>query len=174
MFTENTRKRSRQVLVCNNCHKKKKKCDRNHPCANCIKLNIDDTCFYGSRKENVSNARKLDSLESTGHIEKKTVAFESSVKHKIERLSKKIEELEASITIATLHSDNASYNHKDDKSNLGNNCPTNKLQALKYTPDSPNVLYIGTNPVEEDDQIINFLATFNVSDKTKTSFMDQI
>lgn len=163
MSTVNTRKRCRPVLVCNNCHKKKKRCDRNLPCANCIKLNIDDTCSYDSQKEDVLERKKLSPFESTEYIEKQTVPFESSVNHKIERLSNKINELEASITIATLHSDKASNNHIGDKFKIGNrNSSLTKLKASKYTPDSSNsFLFIGTNPVEEGEHIINFLATFH-------------
>lgn len=46
MPSEPIRKRNRQVLVCNNCHKKKRKCDRNIPCKNCIKSKLGDTCQY--------------------------------------------------------------------------------------------------------------------------------
>lgn len=39
-------KRRGNLVVCSNCRRKKIKCDKTHPCANCIRSNLTDTCKY--------------------------------------------------------------------------------------------------------------------------------
>lgn len=40
------KKRNRLTVVCTNCKRRKSKCDRNKPCANCVRLGDKATCFY--------------------------------------------------------------------------------------------------------------------------------
>lgn len=40
------RKRRRIVISCTECHRRKQKCDRNLPCANCVSRNKQDACRY--------------------------------------------------------------------------------------------------------------------------------
>lgn len=40
------KKRNRLTVVCTNCKRRKSKCDRNKPCANCVRLGDSTTCFY--------------------------------------------------------------------------------------------------------------------------------
>lgn len=43
-----TRKRNRVISVCVSCNRRKIKCDKKHPCTNCIKANIE--CEYVNKK----------------------------------------------------------------------------------------------------------------------------
>lgn len=40
------RKRRRIIISCTECHRRKQKCDRNLPCANCVTRNKQDSCRY--------------------------------------------------------------------------------------------------------------------------------
>lgn len=40
------RKRNRSTVVCSNCRRRKSRCDRQHPCSNCVRLGDQDTCTY--------------------------------------------------------------------------------------------------------------------------------
>jgi hypothetical protein len=44
----NKPRRQRAILSCNDCRRRKLKCDRLDPCNRCIKGGIADTCAYGS------------------------------------------------------------------------------------------------------------------------------
>lgn len=59
------RKRIRQIIVCDNCRKKKKKCDRNLPCSSCVKAKIDLTCTYSSPSFRVPQNAPSSSVTST-------------------------------------------------------------------------------------------------------------
>ncbi|KAJ9257942.1 transcriptional regulator family: Fungal Specific TF [Paecilomyces variotii] len=58
-------KRIRQIFSCNECRRRKLKCDRNIPCNRCVKSGCPGTCLYTSRNKrsirerraNVENAR---------------------------------------------------------------------------------------------------------------------
>ncbi|UPK95491.1 hypothetical protein LCI18_006426 [Fusarium solani-melongenae] len=45
-LVENQRKRKRPVISCNECHRRKQKCDRLQPCPNCIKRDKVHLCVY--------------------------------------------------------------------------------------------------------------------------------
>lgn len=163
MSFEQKNKRSRPILVCNNCHKKKKKCDRNLPCANCIKLNIDSTCAY-SNNNDISRTRKEKNLtKSKSSIENEDIlTFNPSVSQKIEKLNNKIKDLKASIAIATLRNNNTSNTSTDGEIKNLNGSSVLGLLAVEPTDGFENsLLCIGKNPVDSEDQTINFLATFH-------------
>lgn len=40
------RKRRRLIISCTECHRRKQKCDRSLPCANCVSRNKQDSCRY--------------------------------------------------------------------------------------------------------------------------------
>lgn len=42
------RKRRRLIISCTECHRRKQKCDRSLPCANCVSRNKQDSCRYES------------------------------------------------------------------------------------------------------------------------------
>lgn len=42
------RRRKRQPKNCSFCRRRKLKCDREHPCSNCVKRNIESTCTYAN------------------------------------------------------------------------------------------------------------------------------
>lgn len=50
-------RKKRETLSCNPCRKRKRKCDHGTPCANCVKLNIEATCEYGSNSRWEENNR---------------------------------------------------------------------------------------------------------------------
>lgn len=55
------RRRVRVTLVCSNCKKRKTKCDREKPCANCIRLGIEDDCVYLNKSfKKVDNKINID------------------------------------------------------------------------------------------------------------------
>ncbi|KAG0648747.1 Multidrug resistance regulator 1 [Hyphodiscus hymeniophilus] len=56
------RKRKRIVISCTECHRRKQKCDRSFPCANCVARNKQSSCHY----ENES-ARKAQLLEESAN-----------------------------------------------------------------------------------------------------------
>ncbi|CAJ0538665.1 Ff.00g066660.m01.CDS01 [Fusarium sp. VM40] len=39
-------RRKRPVISCRECHRRKQKCDRRQPCANCIRRGKRDACYY--------------------------------------------------------------------------------------------------------------------------------
>ncbi|GKZ21935.1 hypothetical protein AbraIFM66951_007297 [Aspergillus brasiliensis] len=41
-----TARRHRKVLSCTPCRERKVKCDRSKPCAQCVRANVQDACFY--------------------------------------------------------------------------------------------------------------------------------
>lgn len=49
-------KRSRVIIVCSNCKKRKKKCDRNQPCSNCTSSNLNCDYTYSSHKPYTQSA----------------------------------------------------------------------------------------------------------------------
>lgn len=40
------KKRSRRIISCLNCRRKKRKCDRKSPCSQCVRVSLADTCSY--------------------------------------------------------------------------------------------------------------------------------
>lgn len=55
-----TKKRKRASLVCENCKKKKVKCDKGHPCSQCIRAKMTSSCVYennnGSPENDISGS----------------------------------------------------------------------------------------------------------------------
>lgn len=135
----------------------------NLPCANCIKLNIDSTCAY-SNNNDISRTRKEKNLtKSKSSIENEDIlTFNPSVSQKIEKLNNKIKDLEASIAIATLRNNNTSNTSTDGEIKNLNGSRVLGLLAVEPADGFENsLLCIGKNPVNSEDQTINFLATFH-------------
>lgn len=51
------RKRRRLIISCTECHRRKQKCDRGLPCANCVSRNKQDSCRYESGGPSAKNAQ---------------------------------------------------------------------------------------------------------------------
>jgi hypothetical protein len=78
-MTEEARKarRQRAILSCNDCRRRKLRCDRLDPCNRCIKGGIADSCAYGpgahgtpseSSRHSAKAARKRSSRRQTSHV----------------------------------------------------------------------------------------------------------
>lgn len=96
------KKRQRVVIVCNNCHRKKVKCDKRQPCSRCIKLGIDSSCSYSlttsrsyvDNKDTNIPPYSEDQMPPSVHAENTTSGDISSTNEKMSFLSNKIHELE--------------------------------------------------------------------------------
>lgn len=66
MSDPSLRKRKRASLVCDNCKKKKIRCDKGHPCSQCIRAKITSSCVYQNNgiSENDSNNGSLPYIHS--------------------------------------------------------------------------------------------------------------
>lgn len=53
-------KRRRQVFSCNECRRRKLKCDRNVPCNRCVKSGCPGMCLYTSHNKRSPTERKAD------------------------------------------------------------------------------------------------------------------
>ncbi|CUM48592.1 unnamed protein product [Debaryomyces tyrocola] len=177
MSFESNKKRKRQILSCGNCHKKKRKCDRKHPCSSCIKLSIDATCAYST----ISN-KKQHSYDNHGfnfeHLRKPGVTNseelnienDPSLHNKIEILNNKIKDLEASITIATLQNKQKSndsriqYNNDHNSQKRYTNIGPESLKDMKNLEN--DLRFTGYNPIMADEYTINFLESINKDPKS--------
>lgn len=165
---ERNKKRARQILVCGNCHKKKRKCDRNLPCSSCIKLSIDATCAYSTmsyKKQHLQDDRSYSSeafRKIPGNIDSRERNIkDDSLHNKIGILNNKIKDLEASITMTTFQNKQAprgSTTQHDDNHIIqkyhANKSP-NTLNNVKRLGD--DIRLIGINPVLSSEDSINFL-----------------
>lgn len=64
------RKRRRLIISCTECHRRKQKCDRGLPCANCMSRNKQDSCRYESgtpTAKAVQNTRGDERLAGSGN-----------------------------------------------------------------------------------------------------------
>lgn len=52
------RKRRRIIISCTECHRRKQKCDRSLPCANCVSRNKQDSCRYETGAPTVKAAQQ--------------------------------------------------------------------------------------------------------------------
>lgn len=59
------KKRRRPPLSCEQCRKRKIRCDRTQPCANCVKSNIP-SCTYAPYHVPAWRAKKMDAMMATG------------------------------------------------------------------------------------------------------------
>lgn len=178
MSSERNKKRVRQILVCGNCHKKKRKCDRNLPCSSCVKLSIDATCSYSTmsyKKQHLEDDPGYDSKslsKISGNIDsrERNIKNNSSLHNKIEILNNKIKDLEASITMTTFQNKQApagSTTQYDDNHTIqkyyANRVP-DSLNNIKGLGD--DIRYIGINPVLSSEDSINFLDSLTKDPKS--------
>ncbi|KAG9258100.1 uncharacterized protein F5Z01DRAFT_633099 [Emericellopsis atlantica] len=63
------RKRRRLVVSCTECHRRKQKCDRNQPCANCTSRNKASGCIYDAPAKSLPS---LGTNESTSSLSQST------------------------------------------------------------------------------------------------------
>ncbi|CUM53144.1 unnamed protein product [Debaryomyces fabryi] len=174
------KKRNRQILVCANCHKKKRKCDRELPCSSCIRLSIESSCSYFTPKRQHVVDDKLNATH--GFSEQNRTGINNNLNEnrvgehredlngRVETLNKKVRELEALLTTSTR-----------DK----NQKPRDLLLSFRYGDTSTQKVegssksiylnskgiegFVGFNPVQLDNQTINFLNTFNTNSNVPVS-----
>lgn len=58
------RKRRRLIISCTECHRRKQKCDRGLPCANCVSRNKQDSCRY---EAGAPTAKGLQNAQGDDH-----------------------------------------------------------------------------------------------------------
>lgn len=156
MSFERNKKRIRQILVCDNCHKKKRKCDLNDPCSSCIKLNIESTCSYNNKKQSLNEVSAR--LGTTNEEQNEN----DSLYNMIQILNNKIKDLEASITIASLNKQRS-----DDSGHSDDQIPTRRSINMESDPftdiktPANDLWFIGTNPFISNKYSINFLDSLN-------------
>lgn len=104
------RKRQRLTLVCDNCKRRKIKCDKGQPCTSCIRSNLRSSCHYGTtsaskddfNQSSISDGTKLfenfdaNSSSSNSNTEAKEAQDSDSTKSEIALLKLKIKQLESS------------------------------------------------------------------------------
>ena len=64
------RQRHRRVVVCTNCHQRKRKCNRSDPCSSCIRGGLEKSCRYQSSPSELTHPSRLkdaslETLETT-------------------------------------------------------------------------------------------------------------
>lgn len=178
------KKRNRQILVCANCHKKKRKCDKELPCSSCIKLSIENTCSYStfSRKRQqvlddelfaYQGLSKQNSKGTTDELtESITKRHREDLNDRVEMLNKKIQELEALLTRSALANDQNSSNlqipidYIEDGGKFAQEV-RNSSKSVHLNREGKGL--IGFNPVQLDEKKINFLNTFNTSSNVPVS-----
>lgn len=179
------KKRNRQILVCANCHKKKRKCDKELPCSSCIKLSIENTCSYSSlsrKRQHVLDDElcapqefsKQNNRETTDEpTESIAEKHHEYLNDRVETLNKKIEELETLLTTpATGNNQNSSNLQTPIEYTEGGDKFT---QEVRNSPRSVclnregNKGLIGFNPVQLDEKKFNFLNTLNTSSNVPVS-----
>lgn len=171
MSTERIKKRNRKILVCGNCHKKKRRCDRQLPCTSCVSLSIDDTCSYStpsSKRPNLSTQYNFplttQSATASNTLEVNTQNVDSTIHKRIDSLNQKIQELEAALTVSALQNDRSSYNIETNNRGIDNGkrhitqSSNGDLVEIKES-----MLLIGINPVDSTEDEINFLDNFHKS-----------
>lgn len=93
--TKMPRKRQRLTLVCENCKRRKIKCDKGNPCNSCIKSNISDSCTYFSNWQATLGDHKPFNNVFLGEDPGADVKLvENNAKLEIEILKQKIQRLE--------------------------------------------------------------------------------
>ncbi|EGV65346.1 hypothetical protein PSN45_002501 [Yamadazyma tenuis] len=98
------KKRQRIILVCDNCHHRKIKCDRKLPCDSCKARGISALCRYSDlEKELVKQGKSTHEVKSSDEP-----ASELTV------LRHRVKELEAMIGVASLSNSNSSFNTPSD------------------------------------------------------------
>ncbi|EGV65345.1 hypothetical protein CANTEDRAFT_133644 [Yamadazyma tenuis ATCC 10573] len=80
-----TKKRSRLVLVCDGCHGRKIKCDRQVPCNSCKARGIGELCRYSAIQTELAKQGKVVTTDPTVS--------------EVAKLSNRIEELEAMVSV---------------------------------------------------------------------------
>lgn len=95
-------KRNRQPVACQQCRARKLKCNKGHPCENCLKRNEGDACVYGKTSPAVPvSTRKDESRSSTLKAQERLNRLEDLVRSMVES-SESNDRKPANSTIPTL------------------------------------------------------------------------
>lgn len=138
MTEEHARKRKRIALSCDNCRKKKTKCDRKLPCGYCIKLSIPHTCVYSSPNHvNNSNSARGD----------------LAIQQELLDLKLKIRELENAVARPSPETPNERLKHIPTYS-LSNEAIY--IESEYSVMENNQDLMLGINPIGSEDEIISF------------------
>lgn len=132
---EQRKKRSRIALSCDNCRKRKTKCDRKLPCGQCTKLSIPHLCVFSSPKH-LNNKLHLDPGD------------ESALQDELNTLKQQMKKLESTLTGKT---EVEEPNLEPNLSYIADLIKVNKDLWLGENP-SPDLFtnfYSSTNPNKE-------------------------
>ncbi|KAK6202963.1 CYP1/HAP1-like protein [Scheffersomyces amazonensis] len=144
-MSESNKKRQRIALSCDNCRRKKTKCDRGLPCSNCVKLSISHTCNYSSPLH-VNHKRNPESPPpiSTEGL---------SIQQELTFLKGRLRQLESSVTTNpdAVQLSVEPFNGDDQIKEGGVFIHSNKVLREQYKD-----LLIGVLPRRKEESSINF------------------
>lgn len=130
---EQARKRKRIALSCDNCRKKKTKCDRQLPCGYCIKLSIPHTCVYSS----------------PNHVNNSSLAHgnDEAIQQELLKLQLKVRELEKSLSKPSPETPQTTFMINNEAVYI-----ESEHSVLENNLD----LLLGLNPIGSEDELISF------------------
>ncbi|KAH8827946.1 hypothetical protein DL96DRAFT_1128774 [Flagelloscypha sp. PMI_526] len=136
MSTESTKKRRRLRLSCIECTSRRQRCDRQTPCALCVKRGIPDLCVYSAEPFIRPEPKRSKPLnESPGSSVARKSASPSTgddtddSQKKIHELNMKIASLEQTIVNLTLSGNNGNV---EEEAPEGSNHGVNSPQPLEH------------------------------------------
>lgn len=179
MSLENKR-RNRLILVCNNCHKKKIKCDRKLPCSSCLKLSIGPTCFYNAPtyKQNNKTPNWSTTPESLNVIEsgvdRNSLSMNRLLIKQIDRLKSQVKALENSSNIyksnVELSETNTLESNRSDSVRELENLSSNEI-LFKVKNTSTNYAQMGVIPVCSSDLMYSFHNSLQADPENENEIM---
>lgn len=126
------KKRKRPSYLCENCRKRKVKCDKEQPCFQCNKLGKVGTCFYANKDADRSPKPSLPYLTSAKNpILFNTTPSVDNTTTNGKHSSKYGPRLNEVISKANSTSNSTSFNSNSSGSNVSKDDTPNELDALK-------------------------------------------
>lgn len=141
--SNSSKKRQRLILVCDNCHKRKIKCDRKFPCSSCQSRQIGALCRYSNLEEELSKQGKT--TEDIKNDEHELHVELINLRNKVKTLEKKLPQNYYSIT----------PEKSDDQDTSADSVPHyNVIDLITF---NSREIMIGFNPIKSLDDNTNML-----------------
>lgn len=142
--SNSSKKRQRLILVCDNCHKRKIKCDRKFPCSSCQSRQIGALCRYSNLEEELSKQGKTtEDIKNDEH----------EIHVELINLRNKVKTLEKNLLLSYY---SITPEKSDDQDTAADSVPHHNVIDL-ITFNSRDIM-IGFNPIKSlDDNTSMFM-----------------